>query len=383
MRHSFKMTLCSKMTVEPVLFLFMLAMFMQYTVFQELIYQTVCLSNFNASICDALNEKDNRQSLIQVQREASDWVMWASISFAIPSIIATNLLGSWGDTYGRKLPLVLPSLGTAVGTIVFVSASVFGTTTLPWLLIGSALSGISGGFVGCVMAVTSYISEVSNREARTSRVSLLEISFSLAAAIGPTSAAYLSNAVNIDAVFMVCLTCHAILIAYVVLYLSDVRRSLQNPVNVTWREVLGTNHLIGAVRSCFRYREDNRRSSLICLLICSLIVMTVVEVPPVYMLGYLCMPAIRSLISKQVEADELGKVFAFVAMLQNLSTLFGSLTFNGLYPITRSILPGLVFEIGACLLLIPLLIITFGPQWDVPQIDYANVQEPNVEEEEG
>jgi PCFT/HCP family folate transporter-like MFS transporter 1/3 len=82
----------SIVTVEPVLFLYMLATFMQYSVFQDLVYQKTCQSNFNSSVCQDLNS--NSYALDVVQEQASHWILGSTAALTIPSIIVANYLGS-------------------------------------------------------------------------------------------------------------------------------------------------------------------------------------------------------------------------------------------------------------------------------------------------
>lgn len=82
----------SVVTVEPVLFIYMLATFMQYSVFQDLVYQKTCRENYNESVCHHLN--DDHEALDIVQREASHWILGSTVALSIPSIIVANYLGS-------------------------------------------------------------------------------------------------------------------------------------------------------------------------------------------------------------------------------------------------------------------------------------------------
>lgn len=89
--EKFKKALCI-VTVEPVLFIYMLATFMQYSVFQDLVYQKTCQSNFNSSVCQNLN--NNSYALGVVQEQASHWILGSTAALTIPSIIVANYLGS-------------------------------------------------------------------------------------------------------------------------------------------------------------------------------------------------------------------------------------------------------------------------------------------------
>ena len=65
---------------------------MQYSVFQDLVYQKTCFDNFNSTVCKDLN--NNKEALDVVQKQASHWILGSTVSLTIPSIIVANYLGS-------------------------------------------------------------------------------------------------------------------------------------------------------------------------------------------------------------------------------------------------------------------------------------------------
>ncbi|KAK3750027.1 hypothetical protein QZH41_008667 [Actinostola sp. cb2023] len=73
--------------------------------------------------------------------------------------------------------------------------------------------------------------------------------------------------------------------------------------------------------------------------------------------GGLPVPCMRSIMSKCVESNEQGTMFAAVASLEVLFTLLASLIFNTLYSKTVSWLPGFAFFLMAGILLIPVIIL--------------------------
>lgn len=64
----------------------------------------------------------------------------------------------------------------------------------------------------------------------------------------------------------------------------------------------------------------------------------------------LIVSATKSLISKLADnEDDVGKVFALISSIEAFSNLIGPVVFNGLYALTVTIFPGLVFVLDACL----------------------------------
>jgi hypothetical protein len=51
-----------------------------------------------------------------------------------------------------------------------------------------------------------------------------------------------------------------------------------------------------------------------------------------------------------------GKMYAFVATVENICTLLGSLVFNSLYPAMREYQRGFIFQFAAMLHIIPFVI---------------------------
>jgi hypothetical protein len=51
-----------------------------------------------------------------------------------------------------------------------------------------------------------------------------------------------------------------------------------------------------------------------------------------------------------------GKIYAFIANVENICALLGSLIFNSLYPIMRVHQRGFIFQLAAMLYIIPFII---------------------------
>ncbi|KDR19802.1 Proton-coupled folate transporter [Zootermopsis nevadensis] len=169
----------------------MLAIFMQYGIFQDLVYEEVCRTTFNVTVCENLHDPIYTECLDTVQNDASMWILSSTVSLALPSIISANVLGSWGDRFGRKLPLVLPSVGGLLSALVYIWMSLCNLSGPVWpILVASGISGIFGGFVSCIMAVTSYVSSISSQHSRTARVTVLEAMTFIGGTIGPFAGAW-------------------------------------------------------------------------------------------------------------------------------------------------------------------------------------------------
>lgn len=71
----------ARVTAEPVLFFYMLGVFLLFSVFQNLVYQQVCSNKFAGEICSNLFQ--HHQQLSVVQTEASHWIRISTLCMVI------------------------------------------------------------------------------------------------------------------------------------------------------------------------------------------------------------------------------------------------------------------------------------------------------------
>ena len=98
-------------------------------------------------------------------------------SFFLAIFIASPLLGSLSDRFGRRPVLLWSTFGTAIGCTIFGLAN-----SLVWLFVGRILDGITGGFLSTAQA---YIADISKREDRAKNFGLLGAAFGLGFILGP------------------------------------------------------------------------------------------------------------------------------------------------------------------------------------------------------
>ena len=76
-------------TVEPVLFLFMLSVFLITPLQEQLIYKKICRSKYNETVCKNLKTDANFvKEESYVQKQTSNWSMYLKVTTTIPSMLA-------------------------------------------------------------------------------------------------------------------------------------------------------------------------------------------------------------------------------------------------------------------------------------------------------
>ena len=83
------------------------------------------------------------------------------------------VLGSWSDRVGRKYCLLINTAGAAVECAVYIFVFYNKNLRSEFMLIGSAICGVTGGLMGNSFACTGYICDITTEESRTFRMALM------------------------------------------------------------------------------------------------------------------------------------------------------------------------------------------------------------------
>jgi ABC-type phosphate/phosphonate transport system permease subunit len=199
-----------KITVEPSMLFFFAGIYFLYTAFQPLIYLRVCEqylvkinSSFTCATLPQSNSTEAKNILTQIGTDTSHWIRYTSICYAVPSLFVDCLLGSWGDYFGRKLPLIIPSVGQLLATIIYLLMSEMPSIPVYCFCIASAIAGMFGGPTSCMSASYSFISSVTDSTTRTTRMSILQAMPYIAGAVTPFIAGALLQVSNSTSVYAV------------------------------------------------------------------------------------------------------------------------------------------------------------------------------------
>ena len=226
------------LSVEPALFSYFLAIYLLYSVFHPLVFSKVCQAHL-ASLTDPgltctnigqLNTTAAQDASQRINEDTNFWIKVSSISATLPSLLGDILIGSWSDTFSRRLPLLLPSVGGLLATCIYLALLNIPSMGVAWLCAASLLSGIFGGYTGVIAASFAYISEVVEPTSRSWRVALAEGCVFLAATVGPFLSAALSSLFGNMAVFCLHGICHLTNLLYC-LWLPEPR--LLEPASVS------------------------------------------------------------------------------------------------------------------------------------------------------
>lgn len=158
-------------TVEPMLFPYLIASILVILVNQNLNIQKACRVNLNLShsVCEELVNKDKNSTYLTnseviVQKLVANMLIWQTIlQSSVPAVLVL-FLGSWSDRNRLRRPcMLLPIYGEVVRNLGLL-VCVYFFDELPMEVSGlwqSLTIAVTGYWTVIFMAVFSYIGDVS------------------------------------------------------------------------------------------------------------------------------------------------------------------------------------------------------------------------------
>lgn len=158
------------------------------------------------------------------QAAAANYLLFYRIALNLPAIFLSLCCGAWSDRVGRRLPIILPSLGAAIAA--FILSFVLRPDWLPPLvvvMVGALVYGMFGKSAVVTMAANSYLTDVSDEEKRTRLLgSLLGVNF-LGIFVGSLLVALSQSFPSIGPALATVSILNGIVIALVVFYIRESR----------------------------------------------------------------------------------------------------------------------------------------------------------------
>ncbi|XP_067681637.1 lysosomal proton-coupled steroid conjugate and bile acid symporter SLC46A3-like [Haliotis asinina] len=258
-------------TVEPVLFLYMIGSFLAIPTFQAFVYNKVCLDKYNETFCSSLRNKtfqeDHKTEEDYVQSETSYWILKKNIVERVPAcLIVVFILGSWGDKVGRKLPVIIPSVGATLSYVVYTILSIYPSSKVEYLMIAAAVNGLSGSFTALLMAGYSYVTHIADPSNKTARVGIVEAVIFLAGTVGVFISGVMLDNTSFTFVFAFMAGCSFLGLAYAVIRLENLTATTTRPES----ESVCTYWLLGSVKEsarCVMKKRQEKRTLCIFLLL--------------------------------------------------------------------------------------------------------------------
>lgn len=155
--------------IGPVVWLYFFSMISAFFVlmiytnkyWKDIEYQKANLSQPNTvSPCD-----NNVSSLVsntdtKSTSKSSKWIMYYSLAAGVPAVIANFVVGAYMDTFGRKMILIISTVGTGLrlfiqGIVIYLKANV------AFFLIACVVEGCTGQHGTCFAGALAYAADIT------------------------------------------------------------------------------------------------------------------------------------------------------------------------------------------------------------------------------
>ncbi|XP_048456552.1 proton-coupled folate transporter isoform X3 [Rhincodon typus] len=207
-------------TVEPVIFLYLASTFLNAFALQRLVLVKICEDLYNKEdICGNLSLHPD-ESLVTQSKAAYVLLLYTAV-LTILSIPPSILLGAWSDQAGRKLGMILPSIGALIGGAILIVMVQVKDMSVYWCVFASALIGIFGNYVAIFLSVFSYVADITKDGNRTMRIGIVQSMTYIGGTVGYLLSGWLLQNYTFTHVFGVYCGCQVISIFYVLLWLQE------------------------------------------------------------------------------------------------------------------------------------------------------------------
>ncbi|XP_054277315.1 proton-coupled folate transporter [Macrosteles quadrilineatus] len=184
----------AKISVEPVMFLYMGSYMVSSVVEQAFFVHKACMVDVGlpADVCANISAKENEEYNKRVQVVVSTFHQYEGIASHIVPMILAFYLGAWSDRVGRKLTLLLGLFGSLYYWIALIVNSLQETWPLQTVLYTATFpAALTGSSLAIFMSAISYLCDITTPEERTVRVTLLEAAYLLTMPTGVAVGSYL------------------------------------------------------------------------------------------------------------------------------------------------------------------------------------------------
>lgn len=259
-------------TVEPVLFFYMMVIFLESNALLELISVKCCIKIVNPVNISDCSNKNQSSFTDAIKQEKTSWVGYSSAVLFLFTFISSFYAASWSDKIGRKFTMLIPPLGTFLSASINCVLSMYMHSSIAYILISSAISGLTFGTVGIIAATFGFITDISDLSSRTKRLVILEamiyIGGTLGIYIGGQFIKYNNYNSNINGfsqlfIFEMCI---AVLITFYIIFRipNRINDSFVSP-QISCGNLFKLDHIKASVHAVFRARDAGKRKVVLLL----------------------------------------------------------------------------------------------------------------------
>jgi hypothetical protein len=139
---SIMMESCRKdvILVNIIFFLYKSGESMLDTSTRQYILKAVCNRNYPLNISCCLNIEQFPDVEDYIQKQSGIYLIFYRIIINAPAVVLGLFCGAFSDRYGRKIPMILPSIGSILGVCFYIASLFYLKLQLPLIMVGAFTS---------------------------------------------------------------------------------------------------------------------------------------------------------------------------------------------------------------------------------------------------
>ncbi|KAH0505390.1 Solute carrier family 46 member 3 [Microtus ochrogaster] len=226
----------------------------------------------------------------EVQKKTSLFNLQVEISGLIPGLVSTFMLLSSSDNHGRKLPMVLSSLGSLATNVWLCVLSYLGLP-LQLLIASTFVGALFGNYTTFWGACFAYIvDQCKEYKQKIIRIAVLDFMLGVVTGLTGLSSGYFIRELGFVWSYFIIAAVLIVNLTYISFFLSDpIKESSSQMVTMSCRESL--KDLFYRTYLLFK-NGSGKRQSLLCLLIFTIVIyfFVIIGISPIFTLYELGSP---------------------------------------------------------------------------------------------
>ena len=253
----------SIITVEPVAFLYFIAISSYLPTLQQYVYAELSRQyGFTPASTSNCSQGSNDASDLEneVQSASSQFMMIMNAVCLPTGFLMTMFLGHYSDFKGRRLAMIMPCVGGALRAFVSMLVVYF-RLNLYYLVGVAVLESLFGGTMSIIMATFAYISDVSTSKNRSIRILFVEVGIGLGVATATIATGYVIKIYGFLISCLCSLAGYTLNAIFCVTYVKESVKPSSEPVRF-----FSVGHIRETIQIFTVDKGSNRRWRLIVLL---------------------------------------------------------------------------------------------------------------------
>ncbi|XP_006979684.1 lysosomal proton-coupled steroid conjugate and bile acid symporter SLC46A3 [Peromyscus maniculatus bairdii] len=284
--------------IEPAILLNAFAMTLTIPLTAQYVYRRIWEETGNYTFASGSNVSEcaqNKSDPIfafreEVQKKVSLFSLQVDMSGLIPGLVSTFILLSGSDNHGRKLPMVLSSLGS-LGTNIWLCVLSYFRLPLQLLIASTFVGALLGNYTTFWGACFAYIvDQCKEYKQKIIRIAILDFMLGVVTGLTGLSSGYFIQELGFVWSYFIIAVVLMVNLAYIAFFLRDpIRESSSQIVTMSCGENL--KDLFYRTYMLFKNGSSKRRS-LLCLLIFTLVIyfFVIIGISPIFTLYELGSP---------------------------------------------------------------------------------------------